>query len=72
MALIISITLRYNFRVFSHVCRKLPSTESVIDQQVKIAPVAQWIEHPPPKGRVTGSIPVGGTNSKNELALLYA
>ena len=26
------------------------------------APVAQWIEHPPPKGRVTRSIRVGGTN----------
>lgn len=25
------------------------------------APVAQWIEHPPPKGRVTRSIRVGGT-----------
>jgi hypothetical protein len=22
--------------------------------------VAQWIEHPPPKGRVTGSTPVEG------------
>lgn len=26
------------------------------------APVAQWIEHPPPKGRVTRSIRVGGAN----------
>ncbi len=25
------------------------------------APVAQWIEHPPPKGRVTRSIRVRGT-----------
>ena len=24
------------------------------------ASVAQWIEHPPPKGRVVGSIPTGG------------
>lgn len=27
------------------------------------APVAQWIEHPPPKGRVTRSIRVGGTKT---------
>lgn len=29
--------------------------------------VAQWIEHPPPKGRVTRSIRVGGTNKINYL-----
>lgn len=27
------------------------------------APVAQWIERPPPKGQVAGSIPARGTNS---------
>ncbi len=29
--------------------------------EILYAPVAQWIEHPPPKGRVTRSIRVGGT-----------
>jgi hypothetical protein len=27
--------------------------------------VAQWIEHPPPKGRVTGSTPVEGATISN-------
>lgn|GEM_PF-2912578 len=31
--------------------------------QIIIALVAQWIEHPPPKGRVTRSIRVEGTTS---------
>lgn len=30
------------------------------------ASVAQWIEHPPPKGRVVGSIPTGGANKGTE------
>ena len=30
--------------------------------QIIIALVAQWIEHPPPKGRVTRSIRVEGAN----------
>ena len=38
--------------------------QSVLNKVFNIAlnaPVAQWIEHPPPKGRVTRSIRVGGT-----------
>ena len=31
------------------------------------APVAQWIERPPPKGKVAGSIPAGGANEYEGL-----
>ena len=33
----------------------------------KNALVAQWIEHPPPKGRVTRSIRVEGTNRPGDI-----
>ena len=39
---------------------------------LQIAPVAQWIEHPPPKGRVTRSIRVGGTKWLGEDMRLSA
>ena len=35
---------------------------SALESGVASAPVAQWIEHPPPKGRVARSIRVGGAN----------
>ena len=35
---------------------------ALFHRQSHIAPVAQWIEHPPPKGRATRSIRVGGTS----------
>ena len=34
--------------------------KSVLKQAVSLA---QWIEHPPPKGRITGSTPVEGATS---------
>ncbi len=38
-----------------------------VDQQKSNkASVAQWIEHPPPKGRVVGSIPTGGAKHKSK------
>ena len=35
-----------------------------------VTPVAQWIEHPPPKGRVTRSIRVGGTTHAFQIILI--
>ena len=41
-----------------------------VDQQKSNkASVAQWIEHPPPKGRVVGSIPTGGANLKSSFLI---
>src|SRR5690606_14709636 len=35
------------------------------------APVAQWIEHPPPKGRVARSIRAGGANPRAVAAMAH-
>jgi hypothetical protein len=51
---------------FLHERNSMPVSVGVIDRSGKIAPpaapVAQWIEQPPPKGQVARSIRVRGAN----------
>jgi hypothetical protein len=40
---------------------------SFFQQKFLIAPVAQWIARPPPKGQVAGSIPARGAMINSEI-----